>query len=77
MEYHVTSLVLQLQPDQRDTVLQYLHSIEGAEIHAESGDGQLVITLEGDGQLPGVEALHTIPGVISVSLISHPHAALK
>ncbi|QIZ76479.1 chaperone NapD [Ferrimonas lipolytica] len=77
MEYHVTSLILQLQPDQRDSVLQYLHSIEGAEVHAESIDGQLVITLEGEGHHPGIESLHTIPGVLSVSLVSHHIEPLK
>ncbi|WP_028115507.1 chaperone NapD [Ferrimonas senticii] len=77
MEYQVTSLILQTQPDQRDTVLQYLHSIDGAEIHAETADGQMVVTLESEGQTVAIDSLHTIPGVLSVSLVSHHSEPLK
>ncbi|MFI3247487.1 MAG: chaperone NapD [Ferrimonas sp.] len=71
MDYQVTSLILQTQPDQQETVMQYIHSITGAEIHGASDDGQLVVTIESEGQTSGVEYLNTIPGVLSVSLVSH------
>ncbi|WP_345337524.1 chaperone NapD [Ferrimonas pelagia] len=72
MDYHVASLILELTPSRRDTVLQYINQLEGAEVHGLSDDHQLVVTLEGEQNvLSRMEAMHTIPGVISVSLVSH------
>ncbi|SHG90753.1 chaperone NapD [Ferrimonas marina] len=72
MEYQVASLILQVMPGSQDTVHQYLDTIEGAQVHAQSADHQMVVTLEGEGDvLSPLESLSSIPGVLSVSLVSH------
>ncbi|MGG7568544.1 chaperone NapD [Rhodovulum sp. DZ06] len=49
-------------------------AMEGVEIHAASGDGRLVVTVE---DIPGrfasetIMAIHQIPGVLSLTLNTH------
>ncbi|GAB1149430.1 chaperone NapD [Shewanella algae] len=74
MEYHVTSLVVHAAPGTLETVTTAIQALEGAEVHASSPEGKLVVTLEGESQgeiLDNVEAINRLPGILSSSLIYH------
>ena len=73
-EFHVSSLVVLAQPAQRHQLAERIATLEGAEIHAVSEEGKLVVTLEGASQRPimaAIDAISAMPGVLSASLIYH------
>ncbi|MCH4294600.1 chaperone NapD [Shewanella sp. 3B26] len=73
-EYHVTSLVVHAAPSQANTIARTIEILPGAEVHATSPEGKLVVTLEGSTQraiLDNVEAINALNGVLSSSLIYH------
>ncbi|MEG0006700.1 MAG: chaperone NapD [Aeromonas sp.] len=73
-EFHVSSLVVLTQPPLRHELAQQIATLEGAEIHAVSDEGKLVVTLEGPSQRPimdAIDAIQAMPGVLSAALIYH------
>ncbi|ENY70379.1 NapD protein [Aeromonas diversa CDC 2478-85] len=73
-EYHVSSLLVLTQPAKRHEVAAAVALIEGAEVHAVSDEGKLVVTLEGGRQRQIIEAIdriNAVPSVISAALIYH------
>ncbi|ABM01185.1 chaperone NapD [Shewanella amazonensis] len=73
-EYHVTSLVVHAAPSQANVISDAIDALPGAEVHATSPEGKLVVTLEGSTQraiLDNVEAINALNGVLSSSLIYH------
>ena len=73
-EFHVSSLVVLTQPPLRHRLAEQIAALDGAEIHAVSDEGKLVVTLEGPSQRPIMAAIDTIqglPGVLSAALIYH------
>ena len=51
-EFHVSSLVVLTQPPLRHRLAEQIAALDGAEIHAVSDEGKLVVTLEGPSQRP-------------------------
>ncbi|MGL5813562.1 chaperone NapD [Aeromonas sp.] len=73
-EFHVSSLVVLTQPPLRHQLAQQIATLDGAEIHAVSDEGKLVVTLEGMSQRPimdAIDAIQAMPGVLSAALIYH------
>lgn len=73
-EYHVTSLVVHATPKALQQVEANILALMGADIHAITPEGKLVITLEGSSQrviLDNIEAINALSGVLSASLIYH------
>ncbi len=73
-EFHVSSLVVLTQPPLRHQLAEQIGALEGAEIHAVSDEGKLVVTLEGPSQRPimaAIDAIQAMPGVLSAALIYH------
>lgn len=73
-EFHVSSLVVLTQPMLRHQLAEQITALEGAEVHAVSEEGKLVVTLEGESQLPimaAIDAIQAMPGVLSAALIYH------
>ncbi|WP_254204508.1 chaperone NapD [Aeromonas sp. FDAARGOS 1405] len=73
-EFHVSSLVVLTQPPLRHQLAGQIGALEGAEIHAVSDEGKLVVTLEGPSQRPimaAIDAIQAMPGVLSAALIYH------
>ncbi|MGL5046994.1 MAG: chaperone NapD [Shewanella sp.] len=73
-EYHVTSLVVHAAPTALLEVEANISSLMGADIHAITPEGKLVVTLEGYSQksiLDNIEAINALSGVLSASLIYH------
>lgn len=73
-EFHVSSLVVLTQPPLRHQLAEQISALDGAEIHAVSDEGKLVVTLEGSSQRPimdAIDAIQAMPGVLSAALIYH------
>ena len=73
-EFHVSSLVVLTQPSLRHQLARQIATLDGAEIHAVSDEGKLVVTLEGMSQRPimdSIDAIQAMPGVLSAALIYH------
>ncbi|QJT36767.1 sorbose reductase [Aeromonas media] len=73
-EFHVSSLVVLTQPPLRHRLAEQISALDGAEVHAVSDEGKLVVTLEGPSQRPimaAIDAINAMPGVLSAALIYH------
>ncbi|PTT48169.1 chaperone NapD [Aeromonas sp. HMWF016] len=73
-EFHVSSLVVLTQPTLRHQLAEEIAALDGAEIHAVTEEGKLVVTLEGASQRPimaAIDAIQAMPGVLSAALIYH------
>ena len=73
-EEHISSLLVHVRPDCAAAVDKAIRGIGGAEIHAVSPEGKLVVTLETDGTGAVSDALATInglDGVLSAVLVFH------
>ena len=58
-EFHVSSLVVLTQPPFRHQLAQQIAILEGAEVHAVSDEGKLVVTLERRSQGLNINMGHT------------------
>lgn len=73
-EFHVSSLVVLTQPTLRHQLAEEIAALDGAEVHAVTDEGKLVVTLEGASQRPimaAIDAIQAMPGVLSAALIYH------
>ncbi len=73
-EVHISSLLVHARPEQAVAVNAAIGAIAGAEVHAASPEGKLIVTLENSGTGEVSEALATInglEGVLSAVLVYH------
>lgn len=71
-EYHISSLVVQCQPSAEPAVFKAIAALDGAEVHAQTPEHKLVVTLESrDGQMIQslVDAIRALNGVLSTMLV--------
>ena len=69
---NISSVVLRAAPESLGEVRDRLEALPGVEVHAATGDGRLVITLEDCGTASAADTfvkLHDIAGVMSVAMI--------
>jgi periplasmic nitrate reductase NapD len=68
----ISSAVLYIAPARLDEACEALRQMPGVEIHAQTTEGKVVVTLEGDDTNSAADsyvALHGIAGVASVAMI--------
>ncbi|MGR4070186.1 chaperone NapD [Halomonas sp. LR3S48] len=73
-QVHISSLVVQLQPERIDETRRHCQAHPGVEVHATDPCGKMVLLLETAGQreiVEFIEGLQRAPGVLSVSLVYH------
>jgi nitrate reductase NapD len=73
-ELHVTSLAVHARPQRLAAVAEAIRALPGAELHASSPQGKLVVTLEtpGEGEvLARLEVIRALEGVLSAHLVYH------
>ena len=80
MEWHVAGVLARTRPGEADAVTARIAAVPGAQVHAGSADGKLVVTLEA----PGAAALAAllarialIAGVLSAVLVYQHHEPLE
>jgi periplasmic nitrate reductase NapD len=70
----ISSVIVRAVPDRLPEVRAALTKLPGVEVHADTGDGRLIVTIEdGDGYKPAdvYSRLREIDGVLAVSLVYH------
>lgn len=75
-EVHIGGVIVYCRPDRIDAAKARIGSLPGAQLHAESADGKLVLTLETDSTrstLDCMDAIRALPGVLDVCLV-YQHA---
>ncbi len=73
-QVHISSLVVQLQPERIDEIRQHCQARPGVEVHATDPRGKMVLVLETGGHreiVEFIEGLQRAPGVLSVGLVYH------
>ncbi|MCL1113560.1 MULTISPECIES: chaperone NapD [Shewanella] len=78
-ELHVTSLIVQVQPDKMAEVRQKIMAIPNAELSA-NNDVKLVVVVEGPSQkslMDDISTINAIPGVLSATMVYHQSEALE
>ena len=78
-EYHIAGVVVYARIESLPRVMHALAALPGAQVHASSDQGKIVLTLEGDRSTHVAEQLHavqSIPDVMSTALVyqHHEHA---
>ncbi len=71
-ELHITSLVVHSTPKRVERVAEMIAAIPGAQVHATSPNGKLVVTLEAstaDEILSKVASIQHADGVLSAALV--------
>ena len=69
---NISSVVISARPDRAAEVRARLAALPGVEIHGESPEGKLVITLEDTDVCTAADsyvALHEVPGVLCATLV--------
>ncbi|WP_394201980.1 chaperone NapD [Shewanella waksmanii] len=78
-ELHVTSLVVQVQPEQMAQVRQAIMKMEKADLSV-NNEVKLVVVLEGSSQkelMDGIETINRLPGVLSAAMVYHQSEVLE
>jgi nitrate reductase NapD len=71
---HISSLVVHVRPDRSAALRTEIARLEGAEIHAGTEDGKLVVVLETSSEsetMARIAAINEMQGIIAASLIYH------
>ncbi len=69
---NISGIVLRARPENAAEIRDSLAALPGGEVHAATGDGRLVLTLEDAGTASAADTfvkLHDIRGVMSVAMI--------
>ena len=71
---HISSLVVHARPDRCAALREEIAALAGAEVHAGTADGKLVVVLETASEaetLARIAAINDMQGTIAASLIYH------
>lgn len=71
-ELHITSLVVHATPKRAPGIAAGLEALPGAQVHAVSDTGKLVVTLETDttdAMLTQIGRIQRLPGVLSATVV--------
>lgn len=78
-ELHVTSLVVQVQPEKMAEVRQQIMAIKNAELSV-NNDVKIVVIVEGESQkslMDDISLINAIPGVLSATMVYHQSEELN
>jgi nitrate reductase NapD len=73
-EVHISSMVVHAMPDHLSDVITKIEKLPGAEIHAQSPNGKLVVVLESQTQTyitDVIEKIACLDHVLSTALVYH------
>jgi nitrate reductase NapD len=71
-EWHIAGVVVHVQPGRLDALQEVIAQMSGAEVHATSPAGKMVVTLEAPSPkaiAAQLELLHQMDGVLSAALV--------
>ncbi|GHB13445.1 chaperone NapD [Modicisalibacter luteus] len=70
---HISSLVVQLQPERLEEICAWCNVLDKAEVHATDPKGVLILVLEASGQreiMGVIDRIREVPGVLAVRLLA-------
>ena len=73
-EFHVSSLIVHGKPDSVPAISSAIEDLPGAEIHAATEQGKIIVTLETENDatmLSLIQEINEIEGVLSAALVFH------
>jgi len=79
-ELHIAGIVVHAYPESVQRVAETIERIPGAEVHAVSRDGKLVVTLEAPTSrevAARIESIQKLDAVLSASLVYQHNEALQ
>lgn len=79
-ELHIAGIVVHARPERAQRVAEAIRGISGAEIHATSADGKLVVTLEAPGAreiAARMDEIQQFDAVLSASLVYQHNESLE
>ena len=79
-QFHVAGVVIYTQSDRCDSIVNAIGVLPGAQVHAATADGRLVVTLEGTRSSSVEEqlnAINALPGVFASALVYQHHEDLE
>lgn len=71
-EYNVCGVVIHVRKEKKQAVIKHLLSIEGLEVHADTEEGRLVVTVESEDKYhvaDTIDSFKDIEGVLTASMI--------
>ena len=71
---NISSVIVSAQPDRSSSVNNALMQTSGVEIHATTGDGRFIVTIETDTDFDTVgvfDRINAMDGVMSVAMVFH------
>jgi periplasmic nitrate reductase NapD len=71
-EFHVAGIIVYASPGEVERVARDIASLSGAQVHAASAHGKLVVTLEAEAPgeiLSRIEEVQRVRGVVSAALV--------
>lgn len=69
---NISSLIVHARPGSADALRTRLEALDGVEVHAVSGNGKLIVTIESNddrGTADTYESIGRTDGVLSVSMV--------
>ncbi len=72
LEMNISSIVVCVNLKHEEQIISQLNKIEFCEYHLSSGDGRLIVTLEGESvndEIQSLTKIKQIPGVISAEMV--------
>lgn len=79
-ELHIAGIVVHALPERVQRLATAIAELSGAEVHAASADGKVVVTLEGSSarEIAGrIEEIQRLDGVVSASLVYQHNEPLE
>ena len=79
-ELHIAGVVVHVRPESTQRVAAAIANLSGAEIHATSGDGKLVVTLEAPSAreiAARIDDIQQFDAVLSASLVYQHNETLE
>ncbi|GIU53462.1 sorbose reductase [Shewanella sp. KT0246] len=78
-EIHVTSLIVQVQPEQMAEVRQKIMAMKNAELSV-NNEMKIVVVIEGPTQrslMDDISTINAIPGVLTATMVYHQSEELE
>ena len=68
---NISGVLVHALPEKAAAVKEAMEDLPGVEVHLQTEDGQLIVTVEESGAGDSMLAVHRVDGVISAGLVYH------
>ena len=71
-EFNICGVLVHARTEHAQQVKSYLAELSGVEVHSDTGDGRLIVTVEGDSRryvADTISSFQQVDGVLSASMV--------